>query len=236
MTASSPATMPSRWPQASSISRAHLVRAPEKSTTTHTGSGANGAHDLPQLQRCAGLVGIQCVVVNVLQRRHAPSLRGRTQPGAHESRRTRLAADGPREVDSERGGVMVVDPCASRPRNARKDGPGGGQSPTGVANGHARGAVTPESYGTAPRVNEKTPEHAHAHSGVKRPRQQPTFSLKQYHRRILLDDRVRDGNGYGPDALVASESVATCRDDDSTNGWGDRRESHAGSQTLRALR
>ena len=34
-------------------------------------------------------------------------------------------------------------------------------------------------------------------AGAGRTRRQPTFSLAQYHRRRLLDDRVRNGNGYG---------------------------------------
>ena len=42
--------------------------------------------------------------------------------------------------------------------------------------------------------------------GVRRPRQQPTFSLSQYHRRALLDDRVRDGNGYGQSSMTTGNS------------------------------
>ena len=62
----------------------------------------------------------------------------------------------------------------------------------------------------ARRKRKKPPRHE-ARGGFGKSGRSPTFSLQQYHRRPLLDDRVRDGNGYGQQPMVTGDAGRAAR-------------------------
>jgi hypothetical protein len=58
--------------------------------------------------------------------------------------------------------------------------------------------------GMRTKHEKSTPDRV---GGAEKTRQQPTFALVHYHRRELLDDRVRDGNGYGQNSMITGNTL-----------------------------
>ena len=89
-------------------------------------------------------------------------------------------------------------------------------------------ALSREGYPTS--MSTKKRPWAKRPTGAEKPRQSPTFAHKHYHRRHLLDDRVRNGNGYGQAPIVTgstdragAEAPTRWRRGGSRRGYRDRR-------------
>ena len=58
-------------------------------------------------------------------------------------------------------------------------------------------------------IETKKETHAPGACVSGRTRRLPTFSREQYHRRCSLDDRVRNGNGYGQAPVITGNTWST---------------------------